>query len=163
MSRFLFGVRGVLVEGPPPAARWSATVNRPLRCKAPHCLGPECVHPTGCGCACASCVDVRDAYEASVPLWPAVLEAASGDPKATEAELGGTFYGVSRRGEDGSFDYTEHHYMQRCRCRVIGNLIVRWCDAHDAYYACVLSGDQDKGREMAKRWAGVVERTDDKR
>lgn len=135
-TRFLFGPRGLLVEGPPPV---------PPRREEP---------------VAVEAVDVRD-ERTTEELFAAVQEALKDGGRATEAERGGIFYGARNIAPDGSFDYDEHHYMQKCRCRVIDPLIVQWCPAHDAYYRRVCSGGNYRPADYEQRrarWAGVVER-----
>ncbi len=134
-TRFLFGRRGLLVEGPPPV---------PPRREEP---------------VAVEAVDVRD-ERTTEELFAAVHEALKDGGRATEAERGGIFR-ARNIAPDGSFDYYEHHYMQGCGCRVIDSLIVQWCPAHDAYYRRVCSGGNYRPADYEQRrarWAGVVER-----
>lgn len=128
MTRFLFGSRGRH------ASRRAPT--EPLR--------PPPEYPAD------------DTTKSDDQLFQAVIEVTKDGGVATEEERGGVFYGVTRPGSDGSFDFEQRHYMQPCRCHVIDNLIVQWCPAHAAYYRRVLTPEQFLiGADLARHWKGV--------
>ena len=130
VTRFLFGPRGKLCEESSPDPRDPC---RPAPAYAPD-----------------------DPSKSDQELYEALVRSLDGGGPATQEERAGVFYRVRRVGDDGSFDFDEHHFMQACRCHVINNSIVEWCPAHAAYYRRVLTPEQFLiGADLARHWKGV--------